>query len=299
MINSYKNNSVLAFGNFDGVHLGHQQIIDQVKKSAKENNCKSAILTFNPHPKNFFNPNTNGFYLTEPEQKASIIKQTGINLLYVITFSKDFARVTPESFIKEFLIEKFNARKIIVGSKCFFGKNKSGNLSLLESLSNKYKYKVKKLKNIKIDGKSCSSSEIRKLIQSGELKKANKMLGRNFTIRGLVIKGLQRGKTIGFPTINIPLDDYVIPQLGVYYAKISINENYHFGIVNIGKRPTFSTNEQILLEMHIFNFDSNIYDKKVSIELTDFIRPEQKFNNAEELKRQIKLDINIAKQKLK
>ena len=291
--------SIIAFGNFDGVHLGHQHIINKVNEISAKTGYKSAIVTFNPHPRKIFNPEGDEFQITNLEQRISIIGDYGIDLLYSINFTEQFAKMTPESFIKDFLVKNCNAKNIVLGNECSFGKDKLGDVNLLEKLSNVYGYKVIKSGFIKANGILCSSSKIREFLKSGEMKKAKELLGRNFTIQSVVEQGSRRGRDIGFPTINISLSQYIKPKFGVYCARVNIGKNYHFGVVNIGTRPTFEKNQKIILEMHIFDFYQELYGQQVSIELLDFLRSEKQFKNEKDLKEQIKCDISIAKRNLR
>ncbi len=289
--------AVIAFGNFDGVHLGHLNIIQNVKRLAQGK--RSIILTFNPHPKQFFAPNISNFSLTTTKQKISLIKSYGIDIVHPIEFNQKFAQMSPISFIEQQLVNKYNATNIVIGHNCSFGNARTGNSNLLEELSHKYKYHLTKLKPISIDNITCSSSIIRNLLQHGDLKTANKLLSRNFTIEGFVKKGNQKGRSIGFPTANLDLNEYIQPKFGVYSAKTQINDKMYFGVVNIGVRPTLTQGDQVVLEIHIFDFSKNIYNQQISIQLLDFIREEYKFNTIEDLRNQIADDIKLAKQQLK
>ena len=292
MSDKNKQGAVISFGNFDGVHLGHCHIFNTIKDIARQNNYESAIITFDPHPKKFFFPHTEDFYIVNLQQKISIIKSHGIDNVYVIPFTKEFSSLAAESFIKDILIKKYQVNYIIVGNNCTFGKNKSGDVSLLQHLAAQYNYQVVQLKAFTLENNSCSSSQIRKFIQEGDCINVKKLLGRPYTIEGIVIKGLQR--KIGFPTINIRLDNYIKPKFGVYAAKVKIHDHIFNGIVNVGTRPTFNQ-QDIILEMHIFDFAQDLYGTSLSVQLLDFIRPEKKFNNVEQLQWQIEQDIQFAR----
>ncbi len=293
---TYRNISrglVISFGNFDGVHTGHMLIVNKICEIARKNDYISALMTFTPHPKEFFNPKTECFSLTNLKQKISILKTTNIELLYAIEFTKGFSTISAEEFIKNILINYCNTKFIVVGNSTKFGKNREGNVKFLKKLSNVYNYKV-----IEIDTNStyCSSSHIRNLLKEGKIKQANKLLGRPYQIQGTIIIGNQRGQKIGFPTANMNLGSYLIPRLGVFFAKTTIDKKVLYGLVNIGNRPTFTNENRTILEMHIFDFtNDDLYGKELIIEILDFIRPEKKFKNADQLKSQIKQDIAIAK----
>lgn len=291
-----KRNAAIAFGNFDGVHLGHKQIVDNVQRIALQEGIDSAILTFEPHPRKFFNINVEDFYLTNLEQKVSAIESCDIDLFYIMDFTKEFSQLSAEDFIKDILLDKCNARYIIIGNSCTFGKDKAGNVALLRKLSTVYNYQLIQLNILEFGGKICSSSEIRELLKIGEVAQANELLGRPYKIKGRVLEGEQRGRQIGFPTINMCLEGYVKPKLGVYFAKVYIDNEAHYGVVNVGNKPTFHNNYDVILEMHIFDITRDLYGEMVEVQILHFIRSELKFHGVEELKRQIKQDIVIAKQ---
>lgn len=293
-LNSTK--SVLAFGNFDGVHLGHQHIINQVRVIAEKQNCASVIITFAPHPKRFFNPDIDGFCLTSVKQKIAMIEECGVDTLCVIDFNECFSQLSAEDFIKNILIERCQMRSILLGRSCAFGRHRLGDIELLMSFSTLYNYQIINLDEFKMGDDVCSSSKVRALLKNGDIKIANKLLGRNYTIQGVVEVGGRLGKTIGFPTINLNMGLYIKPKTGVYCAKINHNEQYYSGVLNIGTRPTLYEEQEVILEMHIFDFSDILYGEAVSVELMNFIRPERKFSTIGELKDQIQRDVTLAKQ---
>ncbi|CEI84783.1 FMN adenylyltransferase [Ehrlichia minasensis] len=285
--------SVLAFGNFDGVHLGHRAIVDAVKNISIKENIASAIITFVPHPAEYLHGKKN-FLLLSFEQKIELFKSCGIDYLYVIDFDKNFSHLSPDTFIKDVLVNGCNVKYIVTGHDCFFGYRCSGNIALLYTYAGICNYKVVKINPVFInDGILCSSSLIREYLSEGKLDLANKVLGRPYQISGKVIRGLARGRVIGFPTVNIALERTLIPRAGVYSACIRIDNNTTWlnGIVNIGLRPTFNDLNSPILEMHIFDFSDDIYDQYVTIQLLHFIRTERKFDTVDQLKQQINDDI--------
>ncbi|QKX00776.1 riboflavin biosynthesis protein RibF [Wolbachia endosymbiont of Dipetalonema caudispina] len=289
-----KSNVALTFGNFDGVHLGHEFAISSLKKAAQKKKLSSAILTFEPHPSIVLS-NKNNFRLINQEYKKELISNYDIDYLYVINFNKSFAQISFDDFISKVLIAKYSVKHIVVGENCTFGYNQLGNTLILKKCFEIYGYSLDKLKPLMIDGKICSSSLIRKYIQKGEIETANKMLGRPYQVSGIVTKGAYRGRKIGFPTINITIEDCMIkPKFGTYYAKATFsntNSNWLYGVVNIGMRPTFKDLKKPIVEMHIFDFNENAYERKVNIQLLKFIRPEKKFHSINELTKQINRDI--------
>ncbi|APR99169.1 riboflavin biosynthesis protein RibF [Wolbachia endosymbiont of Folsomia candida] len=285
-------NIVLTFGNFDGVHLGHTLAISTVKKIAQEKGLSSAVLTFEPHPSTVL-ANKNNFRLIEPEQKKELISSYGVDYLYIINFNEDFSQISCDDFISKILIGRYNAKHIIVGDNCTFGHKRSGNILTLKKYSEMYGYSLTKLEPLIIDDKICSSSSIREYVQTGGIEVANKLLGRPYQVSGIVTKGACRGREIGFPTINIPIEDCMIkPKFGTYYARVALSDdNWLYGVVNVGMRPTFKDLKKPIIEMHIFDFNQDLYDRKVKIQLLKFIRPEKKFHSVDELTKQINYDI--------
>ncbi|QKX02007.1 riboflavin biosynthesis protein RibF [Wolbachia endosymbiont of Dirofilaria (Dirofilaria) immitis] len=290
-----KSSVALAFGNFDGVHLGHKFAISSLKKTAQERKLPSAILTFEPHPSTVLF-NKNNFRLISQEQKKELISNYNIDYLYIINFNKGFAQVSFNDFISKILIDRYSAKHIVVGESCTFGYNRLGNILILKKRSKTYGYSLAKLEPLMINGKVCSSSLIREHIQKGEIETANKLLGRPYQVSGIVAEGAHRGRKIGFPTINIAIEDCMIkPKFGTYYAKVAFSDinppNWLYGVVNIGMRPTFKDLRKPIIEMHIFDFNGDIYDCKVNIQLLKFIRSEKRFHSIDELTKQISHDI--------
>ena len=292
-------NSVLAFGNFDGIHLGHQLIIDAVKKIASKENLVSTIITFDPHPSEYLR-NKKNFLLLDLEQKINLLKNSGIDYLYIINFDKNFSQLSPDAFIKDVLVDSCNVKCVVTGHSCFFGHKCLGNMDLLHYYSTIYDYKVVNVNPMFVDNMLCSSSLVREYLSQGKIELANKVLGRLYQIDGKVVKGLARGRVIGFPTINVSIEHMLVPKIGVYSASVRIHNDSVWlnGIVNIGLRPTFNDMGFPILEMHIFDFNDDIYDQLVSVRLLEFIRPECKFDNVEQLKQQIKDDICKVKKSL-
>ncbi|MCM1001944.1 riboflavin biosynthesis protein RibF [Wolbachia pipientis] len=288
------NNVVLTFGNFDGVHLGHELAISTLKKIAQERGLPSAILTFEPHPSTILF-GRNNFRLINQERKKELISRYGIDYLYIINFNEGFSQISCNDFISKVLIGRYSAKHIVIGESCTFGHKRLGNTSTLREHSETYGYSLTELEPLIIDGEVCSSSSIREYLQKGETEIANKLFGRPYQVSGIVTKGACRGREIGFPTINIPIEDCMIkPKFGTYYAKAAFsdnNSNWLYGVVNIGMRPTFKDLKKPIVEMHIFDFNKNVYDYKVNIQLLKFIRSEKRFHNVDELTKQINYDI--------
>lgn len=288
--------SILLIGNFDGVHLGHQKLFKLAKNYKKKFDLNIGVVTFEPMPKMFFNPSLKNFRISNLKQKINLLKTLDVNFIITKKFDKVFSKTKSLDFIKQILFKKLNAKYIFVSNNFRFGKNREGDVNQLIANEKIYNYKIVEPKPLLIQNKIVSSSSIRKQLENGNLDKANKYLKRNWTIGGYVQKGRQLGKKIGFPTCNIDLGDYVIAKPGVYAVKVLVNNksNYIKGIANLGYRPTFNQ-KKILLEVHLFNFSGNLYNKYLSVEFLKFIRKEKKFKNIEHLKKQIKIDLTIAR----
>jgi len=298
-ISNIHKNSILLVGNFDGLHLGHQKLFNLAKKYKKNFKLKIGVVTFEPIPKMYFNKKLTNFRISNILQKIKILEKFGVDFLITKKFDKKFSKMKSRSFIKEVLYKKLKAKYIFVSNNFRFGNKREGNVNQLINNEKNYEYKIIKPKPLKLKNKIISSTLIRKLLSNGKIEFVNKMLGRNWSIVGKVEKGRKLGKKIGFPTCNIDIKDYVLAKPGVYAVKIyRKNKNFPLkGIANLGYRPTFNQNK-MLLEVHIFNFNENLYNKHLTIEFINFIRKEKKFKNINQLKKQINLDLKIAKKKL-
>lgn len=281
---------VLTIGMFDGVHLGHQEILKSIQKYAKIHQLRTALLTFEPHPRIFFNPNDNFKLLTLLEEKKKFLSQTELNYLLIQDFNEEFSNLTSDKFI-EFLTNKLNLHTLFIGFNHQFGKNRDGDFKKLQDLALKHHFNVIQIEEIIVENHfNVSSTSIRNLIENGKIKDANKLLGRTYELSGKVIQGEQLGRKIGFPTANIEVHPLkCVPKNGVYAVQIIRKEKKYFGMMNIGIRPTLNrSNQQI--EVHIFDFSEMIYDEIITVQFIDYIREEQKFNSLEGLITQIKKD---------
>ena len=289
-------NSIILIGNFDGLHLGHQKLFKLAKKYKKKYSSKIGVLTFEPMPKMFFNSQLKNFRLSNLNQKIENLSKLNVDFVIIKKFDHKFSKTKSISFIKETLGKRINPKFIFVSNNFKFGNKREGDVKQLIKYEKLYKYKIIKPQPLIVKKKIISSSLIRKYLQTGKLKDANKLLKRNWSIDGKVQKGKQLGKKIGFPTANIDINDYVLAKPGVYGVKArKINvSNYITGIANLGYRPTFN-GKKILLEVHLFNFSGNLYNKYLRVEFLKFIREEKKFKNVEQLKKQINVDLLIAK----
>tara|TARA_B110001450_G_C17621137_1_gene481272 strand:+ start:277 stop:1206 length:930 start_codon:yes stop_codon:yes gene_type:complete len=288
--------SIILIGNFDGVHKGHKKLFKLAKNYKKKYNLKLGVVTFEPMPKMFFNDNIKNFRISNTDQKNKILKNLGIDFIITKKFDKKFSQIKADFFIKEFLYKKLNPKYIFVSNNFKFGNKREGDVKRLIKHEKDYNYKIIKPKPLLIKRNIISSTLIRKLLEKGNLRKANIFLDRNWSIEGVVEKGRQQGKKIGFPTCNIDIKDYVIAMPGVYAVRIyqKNKKNFLKGIANLGYRPTFNQ-KKILLEVYIFNFSGNLYNKYLSVDFVKFIRKEKKFNNANQLTKQIQIDLKVAK----
>ena len=292
-INSYKSSkkTIVTIGTFDGVHLGHFQILKKLVENSKVEDCESLVLTFFPHPRMVLQENSEIKLLNTIAEKSILLEKIGIDNLIIHPFDKEFSRLTAEEFVEEILIKKFNVHKIVIGYDHRFGRNRTANFETLQEFGVQYGFEVEQITAQQINDISISSTKIRTAIIEGNINLANQYLGYNYSITGTIVKGKQLGRTIGFPTANIKIaEDYkLIPKNGVYIVKCNINEKHYFGMMNIGNRPTVDgTNTTI--EINIFDFDQEIYDEQITVEFLDFIRDEQKFDSIDELKNQIQKD---------
>ncbi len=295
-IESRHKNSIILIGNFDGVHLGHQKLFSLAKKYKKKFSLKVGVLTFEPMPKMFFNNKIKNFRISSLEQKINYLKNLKVDFIIAKKFDKKFSKIKSISFIKEILEKKLKAKFIFVSNNFRFGNKREGSVRQLIKFESVCSFKVVKPQPLLIKKKIASSTLIRNFLQKGKLEKANMFLNRKWSIQGKVQKGRQLGKKIGFPTANLDIKDYVLAKPGVYAvrAKRSNTDNYLKGIANLGYRPTFN-GKKILLEVHLFNFFGNLYNKYLTVEFKKFIRNEKKFKNIDQLRKQIKIDLLKAK----
>jgi len=289
-------NSILLIGNFDGLHIGHQKLFKLAEKYKKIKNKKIGVLTFDPMPKMFFNKTLKNFKISNLKQKVNNFRNFKIDFVIIKKFDKKFSKINYINFIEKILFKNLQPKYIFVSNNFRFGNKREGDVKKLIFFEKKYNFKIINPKPLKKKTKIISSTLIRKMISNGKIDKVNRYLGRNWSIDGKVKVGRKMGRKIGFPTCNIELNDYIIAKPGVYAVKILREKNKKLlkGIANLGYRPTFNQKE-ILLEVHIFNFSRNLYNKHLTIEFIDFIRKEKKFKNINQLKKQINLDIRKAK----
>jgi len=288
--------SIILIGNFDGIHIGHQKLFKLANKYKKKFKLKIGVVTFEPMPKMYFNKGLKNFRISSIDQKNKILKDLEVDFIITKKFDKNFSKIKSDFFIKEILSKKLEAKYIFVSNNFRFGNKRVGDVKQLIKNEKIYDYKIVKPKPFTQNKKIISSTLIRTFLEKGNLNKANNSLSRNWSIEGIVKKGRQQGKKIGFPTCNIDIKDYVIAMPGVYAVNVRQKNSKKTlkAIANLGYRPTFNQ-KKILLEVHIFNFSGNLYNKYLSVEFIKFIRKEKKFNSVNQLKKQIQSDLKIAK----
>ena len=283
--------SIVTIGTFDGVHIGHKLILEKLIQNAKERDCESVVLTFFPHPRMVLQESSDVKLINTIEEKSELIGTIGIENLIIHPFDQKFSRLTAEEFVKTILVDLLNIKKIIIGYDHRFGRNRTANIDDLIVYGKQYDFEVEQISAQEINDNAVSSTKIRNAILEGNISLANKYLGYNYTFSGEVVKGKQLGRTIGFPTANIQIKESykLIPKNGVYIVKSNYDGNTIFGMMNIGNRPTVNGEHQTI-EVNFFDFDEDIYNKIISIEILNFIREEQKFDSLDTLKSQLNKD---------
>lgn len=291
---SYEKKSAVTVGTFDGVHTGHKEIIEKLNSIKDTKGLRSVVITFEPHPQIVLRNKTQDIkILTTLEEKLDIFRELGIDMVYVINFTKDFSETTAEDFYKNYLIDKIGLNDLVLGYDHMFGKNREGNPDTLKTLSEKYDFSVDKVDEFRIDGERISSTVIRHLLEDqGDVKRVKKILGRDYSIEGKVVEGKKLGKELGYPTANIEISNQykLIPKIGVYAVEIIFNNDGYSGMMSIGRNPTVTDDDSIKLEVNIFDFCENIYGKNIKINFIEYLRGEVKFDSLEDLKKQMSLD---------
>ncbi len=292
--------AVVAIGNFDGVHLGHQAVLAQAAGLARANNCPLGVLVFEPHPREFFQPGAPRFRLTPLREKARLLAACGIDLLYVERFDAELAARPAEDFVTRILVQGLGVRHVVVGYDFRFGQGRKGDVSFLHATADKGGFGVSVIAavNSTASGEPYSSSRIREYLRGGLPRRAAELLGHWWSIENQVIGGDKRGRTIGFPTANLRLDDCIEPRHGVYAVRAEVLEGpdagLYGGVANLGLRPTFDKQE-VMLEVNLFDFSGDLYNRALRVSFVEFVRPERKFDGLESLKAQISADSNSAR----
>ena len=287
--------TIITIGTFDGVHLGHQKIVAQITKNAHALNCESLVLTFFPHPRMVLQESTEMKQLNTLNEKIALLDNLGIDNLVVHPFDKEFSRLTAEEFVKKVLVDVFKIKKIIIGHDHRFGRNRTATIDDLINFGETYGFEVEQISAEEINEVSISSTKIRNALLEGNIELATNYLGYDYSLTGIIIEGKQLGRTIGYPTANITIEeDYkLIPNNGVYIAKSVLNGKTVFGMMNIGTRPTVDGTKQTI-EINFFDFKQDLYGQKITISLLHRMRSEQKFESIDALKNQLGKDKKTA-----
>ncbi|MBA5628743.1 bifunctional riboflavin kinase/FAD synthetase [Moheibacter lacus] len=292
----YLKNPVLTLGMFDGIHIGHQAIISQLNEIAERINGESVLLTFEPHPRVVLGKGADDLMLlTTLDEKIELLEKSGLKNLIFHPFTQEFADLSSEEFVKELLVNQIGIHTIVIGYDHHFGKNRQGNFEQLNELSKKHGFQVVKISEVKSAENHISSTQIRNALLEGNIEFANSGLKRNYSFSGKVIHGDKIGRTLGFPTANLEIEPYkLIPGNGVYVVKVIIKDEIFKGLLNIGTRPTVTNSNEKRVEVYILEFDQNIYDEMITVELLHKIRDDQKFDSMEELVDQMNEDKKFA-----
>lgn len=294
-------NAVVTIGTFDGVHIGHREILQRLKEIALKNNGETVVVTFWPHPRLVLFPDDDSLKLLSTfEEKADILLNLGIDHLVAIPFTKEFSNLTSEQFTRQVLIEKIGTKMLVIGYDHRFGKNREGSFEHLKANEKEYGFKVEEISKQEIDNIAVSSTKIRKALEIGDVKTANSYLGQHYSLSGKVVEGNRIGRKIGFPTANIEIVEKfkLVPADGVYAVKVFLDDRTYQGMLNIGNRPTIGDDKRSI-ECNIFNFSADIYNSKIKVELIERVRAELKFENVEQLKQQLEMDQLLVKSFLK
>lgn len=289
-------NPVLTIGNFDGVHRGHQALFRKAREWADELGGESVVLTFNPHPLQVLAPDQGLVFITPHERKLELIALCGIDVAIVVPFSTEFAQMSASDFVKVLLVDRIGPKAIVVGEDYRFGYGREGDTHYLQRMGGQYGFRVATVSGVQLGGTVVSSTLIRQLIQEGDLPGANSLLGRSYEISGMVVPGHQRGgRLLGFPTANISLAGQAPPKLGVYAVRVKVGEATYGGAANVGYNPTFG-GTVLSIEVFLFDFDENIYDRFIRVYFLERLRDEKRFSGPDELASQIRKDVEKAKE---
>ncbi|MFB9077833.1 bifunctional riboflavin kinase/FAD synthetase [Flavobacterium procerum] len=287
--------TILTLGTFDGVHIGHKKILERITQQTENGKYESLVLTFFPHPRMVLQEKSEIKLLNTISEKTKLLEKTGIENLVIHPFNENFSRLTAEEFVHSILVDQFKIHKIIIGHDHRFGRNRTANIDHLIAFGAEYGFEVEQISAQEIQDVSVSSTKIRKALNEGNMALANEYLGYNYFLTGKVVKGKQLGRTIGFPTANIQIEEEykLIPKTGVYAVKATVSGGTVFGMMNIGFNPTVNGDRQTI-EVHLFDFNEDIYDQEIEVSLLHYIREEQKFGSVELLKSQLGQDQSSA-----
>lgn len=289
---------IVTIGTFDGVHAGHRIIINRIREIAAKRQGNAVLVTFEPHPRFLINPNHKLKLLTTLEEKIELLAELGLDHLVIAPFNKNFAEQEAKDYVEDFLIKKINPEVLVIGYDHHFGKNRSGSFNLLKSYAAKDHFELEEISKQLVDDAHVSSTAIRNALDKGDVKEACNLLQSNFLLTGKVVEGDQNGRTIGFPTANLEIksNKKLIPSNGVYAVRATVGHESYGAVMNIGHRPTINDDKELRLEVHIFDFDQDIYGKQLIVEFIERIREEKKFDSFEALKKQIEKDCKRAEE---
>jgi len=298
---TYDENSIVTLGTFDGVHIGHREIIDTVVNKAEKLGGRSFVITFYPHPRKVISGDNQLKLLNTPDEKAVLLEALGVENLLIINFTKEFSRLTPDEFVDKIILKTIGAKEIVIGHDHHFGRGRGGNIDFLIDKGKEAGFKVTVIPEYKTDDVGINSSLIRKELRAGEIANVNKYLGRFYSFTGKVVKGDGRGKELGFPTANLKTEnnDKLLPAIAIYAVELFIENQKHLGLLSIGRRPTFYEQGELVAEVYIFDFNENIYGKDVTLNVVERIRGEEKFSSADELIDRMNIDKKIGLEILK
>lgn len=286
-------NTIVTIGTFDGVHLGHQAILKDMVKTAKEIGGETVVITFYPHPRYVLNINAaNLRFITTQEEKLKLLEKSGVDNVVVVNFTKEFSRVSSEDFIRDYIIKHINPVKLVIGYDHHFGNNRMGDFSLLSEMQNKYNFTLQRIEAHDFENIAVSSTKIRHSLQQGDVERANALLGYQFSYIGKVVSGNKIGRELGYRTANIDLEKEfrLIETSGVYATYVDYEGKEYKSMTYIGKKPTINNDEVENIEVHLFDFDGDLYDKEIKVRFVKRIRGEQKFESLDALKKQLQLD---------
>jgi len=278
-------NTVLTIGTFDGIHLGHQEILRKLLDRSLFHNARNMLITFHPHPRKVISKADDLNILSTPDEKISILKMLGLENLFIINFTSEFSQQPPIEFFKDFIINKIGLKEIVIGHDHKFGKGREGTSETLKVLGSEFQFGISVVDEFKINNEIVSSTNVRNALLVGDIASANLFLGRSYSFSGVVVEGDKRGRALGFPTANVRLEDSdkLLPGLGIYAAEVIVENQKFEGLLSIGKRPTFYDNGEIVAEVYLYNFDKSIYDEKIEIYVLEKIRKEEKFSSSDDL----------------
>ncbi len=294
LLPSFKN-AVVTIGSFDGVHAGHQEILKRVNTLAREIDGESILITFHPHPRHVVYPDDKSLkLLTTVEEKAELLEQYQLDHMVVVDFTEAFSRQTPDEYIRNFLIEKFQPKKIVIGYDHKFGNKRTGNIEYLKRFEAEFGYSVQEISKQAIDDIAISSTKVRRHLMNGKIESATALLNHRFTLTGTVVKGKQLGTGIGFPTANVHVEELhkLIPAIGIYAVLVNVKGKQYQGMLYIGKSLD---NEELSIEVNIFKFEADIYNQEIQLEFVTFVREDQRFHNIEELRFQLEKDRRVVR----